>query len=318
MKTLTMQRWLLAAAVYNVLWGAQAVLFPRWGFEVVGMAPPTEGLYLWQCIGMIVSVYGVGYALAGLAPHTHWPIVLVGLLGKIFGPIGFAFSLFTGQVPVSFGLHLVFNDFIWWVPFVLILKTVWGEYLNQPAKKNEADLLAAMAHYTDQHGEYSLADLVTLQTPTLVVFLRHGGCTFCRESLQLLKAAQDQGTLPPEATLAFVHMGANDSVETEALMQRFGHADAPRFSDPACQLYRLAGFRRHTLGEVFGPRVWWRGLAVGVGQALGIGLLMGDGFRQGGWVFYHQGRIIKQWVAINASDTLLLPSPEASSTCNPV
>ena len=50
---------------------------------------------------MIVGVYGVGYWIAGDDPYRHWPIVLVGFLGKAFGPVGFATALARGVFPRS-------------------------------------------------------------------------------------------------------------------------------------------------------------------------------------------------------------------------
>jgi len=70
---------------------------------------------------MIVGVYGVGYATAALDPSRHQPVVLVGLLGKIFGPIGFLSAVVGGTLPLSFGLTILTNDLIWWAPFTLIL-----------------------------------------------------------------------------------------------------------------------------------------------------------------------------------------------------
>ena len=116
------------AAIYNLLWGMIAVLYPVQSFEVFGMQQP---LYpqLWQCIGMIVGVYGVGYWLAANNPMVHWPIVLVGFLGKVFGPIGFATALINGELPLEFGLNIIFNDLIWLIPFLMILKsTLPGEF----------------------------------------------------------------------------------------------------------------------------------------------------------------------------------------------
>jgi len=113
--------WVLAAAaVYNLAWGAFAILFPRVPFDWLGIEPPNY-LSLWQCIGMIVGVYGVGYAIAAVDPLRHWPIVLVGLLGKILGPIGFVGAATRGELPWLAGLTIVSNDLIWWVPFGLIL-----------------------------------------------------------------------------------------------------------------------------------------------------------------------------------------------------
>jgi hypothetical protein len=124
----TAPRWmavtLWAAAIYNLAWGALVILFPLAPFQWAGMEPPNYP-QLWQCIGMIVGVYGVGYAIAARDPLRHWPIVLVGLLGKVFGPIGFVHAAWTGELPWIAGLVNITNDLIWWLPFALILRRAY-------------------------------------------------------------------------------------------------------------------------------------------------------------------------------------------------
>jgi len=115
-----MARVLVAAGVYNLVWGAATVLAPNWLFSLTGMEPPNYP-FIWQCVGMIVGVYGVGYLAAAADPVRHWPIVLVGFLGKIFGPIGYVQGVVSGEVPAAFGVTIPTNDVIWWVPFGLIL-----------------------------------------------------------------------------------------------------------------------------------------------------------------------------------------------------
>jgi hypothetical protein len=70
---------------------------------------------------MIVGVYGIGYGIAAFAPLRHWPIVLVGLLGKVFGPIGFLDAALRGEMPWRCGWLIVTNDLIWWLPFTALL-----------------------------------------------------------------------------------------------------------------------------------------------------------------------------------------------------
>lgn len=108
------------AGLYNLLWGALVIIAPNLFFDLAAMARPTYPM-IWQCVGMIVGVYGIGYIVAAYDPARHWPIVLVGFLGKVFGPIGFAWYLIQGAFPLHFGLVIIFNDLIWWVPFGLIL-----------------------------------------------------------------------------------------------------------------------------------------------------------------------------------------------------
>lgn len=113
--------WLRAAGIYNLLWGALVIAFPHALFDLCGierMRYPE----IWQCVGMIVGVYGIGYWIAASNSRRHWPIVLVGLLGKVFGPIGFAVALAKGTFPPIFGLTILTNDLIWWIPFALMLR----------------------------------------------------------------------------------------------------------------------------------------------------------------------------------------------------
>ena len=119
--------WLRAAGVYNLVWGAVTIAFPHLLFDLTGAARPNYP-EIWQCVGMIVGVYGVGYWVAAADPRRHWPIVFVGLLGKLFGPIGFAIALWKGTFPPAFGLTILTNDLIWWVPFALML---WDAFLHR-------------------------------------------------------------------------------------------------------------------------------------------------------------------------------------------
>lgn len=115
-----MGRWLVAAGVYNLAWGGLTVLVPSWLFTLTGMEPPNYP-FIWQCVGMIVGVYGIGYLAASTDPVRHWPIVLVGFLGKVFGPLGYVMGVAQGDVPPAFGVTLPTNDLLWWVPFGLML-----------------------------------------------------------------------------------------------------------------------------------------------------------------------------------------------------
>ena len=111
------------AACYNLLWGAWVILFPHTLFTWTGMEQPAYPM-IWQGMGMVIGVYGLGYWWASYDPIRHWPIVAVGFLGKIFGPIGFLYNYILGDVPASFAYMLIGNDLIWWLPFAYIIKNV--------------------------------------------------------------------------------------------------------------------------------------------------------------------------------------------------
>ena len=121
---------LLAAAAYNIIWGGFVVLFPNSIFSWLQMDPPNYP-EIWQCLGMVVGVYGIGYGVAAFDPARHWPIVLVGFLGKVLGPIGLLQAAAHGRLPWRFGLINVTNDLIWLVPFALILRHAYWVHSSE-------------------------------------------------------------------------------------------------------------------------------------------------------------------------------------------
>jgi hypothetical protein len=126
--------WLIAAAIYNLVSGTIIVIAPALYFRIVHIPPPNY-LPLWQVVGMFVLVYSPGYWWAYRAPAAHSHLVLIGLLGKLLGPIGFAWSAWVGQLPLAFGAILVSNDLLWWPAFIGFVATAarlsggWRNYL---------------------------------------------------------------------------------------------------------------------------------------------------------------------------------------------
>jgi small multidrug resistance pump len=113
--------WLLAAAAYNLVWGSLTVLLPTGLWGLIG-APPPDYLGIWQVTGLFVLLFGVWYCWAARRPYRHRHIVVLGLLGKILGPIGFAWAVASGDLPVAFGLTIVTNDLIWLPAFILFAR----------------------------------------------------------------------------------------------------------------------------------------------------------------------------------------------------
>lgn len=115
--------WFYAAALYNLVWGVVNILFPHLFFDLVGMERPNYPA-LWQVVGMFVLVYAPAYWWAGNYPFRFRHLILIALIGKICGPVGFAWSAATGQLPLVFGYTILTNDLIWWPAFFLYLRQV--------------------------------------------------------------------------------------------------------------------------------------------------------------------------------------------------
>jgi hypothetical protein len=110
------------AAAYNIVWGAVVVLFPNLPFELFGV-PPVNYPFLMSGIGMFVGVYGYGYWVVSRDLRRYPQLVVIGLLGKTLGPIGWLVTVWRGQIPARTLWVNVFNDLIW-LPF-FILYFVW-------------------------------------------------------------------------------------------------------------------------------------------------------------------------------------------------
>ena len=285
--------WLIAAfGTYNIVWGAFAILAPTLPFTWAGMEPPRYPA-LWQCIGMIVGVYGVGYAVAAGNPFRHWPIVLVGLLGKIFGPMGYVWAAAQGQLPWIGGLTILTNDLVWWIPFALILRGA----LRAHGQVEPVALDAAL--YERRLGDGRSLREATDDEPRLFVFLRHFGCTFCREALADL--AEQRERLEADGTrLVLVHMSPEP--DAGAFFARYGLGDVDRVGDPERRLYRAFGLQRGSIRQLFGWRVWWRGWQAGVLGRHGVGALAGDGLQMPGAFLVWRGRIVREFIHDSAAD----------------
>ena len=287
------RRWLWAAGIYNLCWGAAVVLAPQALFdllEIQRMRYPQ----IWQCVGMVVGVYGIGYLIAAGDSRTHWPIVLVGLLGKVFGPLGFVVAVMSADFPPAFGWTIVANDVIWWVPFTMILwDAAWSR--NDRSAQPVSDLADVLDRVKDLEGR-SLRE-VTDERPTLVVLLRHSGCTFCRETLAELVRRAD-GIRIRGFGLAVVTMSSTLGVEELAARYR---VQASWFSDPDCLTYRALELRRGTLRQLLGVRVFLRG-ALALLRGHGIGRLEGDGFQMPGAFLIHRGLVVRAFRHKLASD----------------
>jgi len=114
---------------------------------------------------------------------------------------------------------------------------------------------------------------LSIDSPVLLVFLRHAGCSFCREALADIGRARmdiESGGI----RIVLVHMGDGEGLES--LLPRYGLSGADRICDAGQELYAAFGIQRGTPAQLFGPKVLWRGLFGGVLARYGIGAARAD------------------------------------------
>ena len=111
----------VAAAAYNLLWGAWVALDPEALYRFMGVPVPTHP-EIAGCLGMVIGLYGVVYLEVARAPEHGIVSAGVGLTGKVLGPVALVVNIAAGSWPASALKVIVFNDLIWWLPFAAYLR----------------------------------------------------------------------------------------------------------------------------------------------------------------------------------------------------
>jgi peroxiredoxin len=159
------------------------------------------------------------------------------------------------------------------------------------------DLVRTLEGAVTQAGE-SLVERSQL-SPVLLVFLRHAGCTFCREALgdisRARRAIEETGT-----RVILVHMG--DTGAIEKLVKKNGLCGVDLICDGEQDLYRAFGLKRGRLGQLFGPRVFLRGLQAAVAGRHGMGWISADSLQMPGVFLIDGSGIVRRFRHRSAAD----------------
>ena len=130
---------------------------------------------------------------------------------------------------------------------------------------------------------------LSFEHPVLLVFLRHFGCTFCREALS------DIAKIKPRIEskgigVVFVHMTENKIADR--YFQRYELPGAVHISDPECDYYAKFGLVKGNFTQLYGLQSWIRGFQSSVIEGNGAGFRqIGDGFQMPGVFVIYEGKI---------------------------
>ena len=139
----------------------------------------------------------------------------------------------------------------------------------------------------------SLLSLVQA-SPVLLIFLRHFGCSFCRQAISDIAGLRGEldarGVRP-----VFVHLGTPE--RARPYFDYYGIGDVERISDPDASVYRNPLFalgRVHPLWQAVNPVVW-AGWLKGAIFKHGIGALREDAHQMPGLFFLKDSRIVRRF-----------------------
>jgi len=140
-------------------------------------------------------------------------------------------------------------------------------------------------------------------SPVLLLFLRHFGCSFCRQTISDIAALQDEmqarGVRP-----VFVHLGTPEIAK--AHFDYYGLSDVERVHDPQAQLYQNPVFglgRERVAGQLLKPAVW-AGWLRGTIFKHGIGQIQGDGDQMPGVFFLRGPEIVREHIHKTIADVV--------------
>jgi hypothetical protein len=163
----------------------------------------------------------------------------------------------------------------------------------------ESDFAKMLAEIQTESGKDLLS--LTEQSPVLLIFLRHFGCSFCR------KAISDVAELGPELAArgvlpVFVHLGTCEIAK--AHFDYYKISDVERIHDPQAVIYQSAVFglgRSSPWLTLVNPYVWFGWLKGNIFKH-GIGKIEGDGHQMPGIFFLKGPNIERKFIYRQISD----------------
>ncbi len=248
---------LLLAGIYGVLWGISAIFFPTIWFHIASLPHPNYP-ELFQTLGLFEFALGIAYILASTNPIRNWQIVLVGFIIKTCMVLGFFYFYYFKNEPKIIFQMILTNDIIWLLPFLLIL---YNTYKHEELLDNELIFLQNNADenflelYTTNKGN-NLAEL-SYENTVLLIFLRHFGCTFCKNTLDKINQIKSE-VHKKDIKIVLVNMSSETIAEKH--LQNFNLQDLDYVADEESLLYKAFQLNRGKFFQLFGLKVFIKGI----------------------------------------------------------
>lgn len=287
------------SALYFIVWGLLVLIKPGLLHSVV-VGEANTPLVFWDFMGIITLVLGIGLIIAAFDPFKHWLIVLMVTIFHLGVIAGFLVGYRAGMFSSAYLPFLFFNHFLWLIPNGIVMYLVYRRNFETD------DMLID----TFNSNDYPLALFDTVQgenmgeiagkSKLLLVFLRHFGCPFCKESLIQLQDHRAQ--LESQGIRIVLVYMVNDKVAMEYL-RMYGLDDLAQVSDPEEIFYKSFRLKRGNFRQLFGLKVWMRWISLGISKRLYNTRPEGNVTQMPGIFLLEDGKIVKQYVHRSVADT---------------
>ena len=165
-------------------------------------------------------------------------------------------------------------------------------YLEADVRDQQDEIATAFRDVRAESGR-TLLELVDAG-PVLLVFLRHFGCSFCRQAIddvsQIRGALTDRGVRP-----VFVHLGTPE--RAKPYFDYYGLSGVERISNPDGSFYRNPVFelRRVSLARIIFQPAVWKGWLQNAMIKHGIGMIREDASQMPGVFFLRDRAIVRSF-----------------------
>lgn len=139
----------------------------------------------------------------------------------------------------------------------------------------------------------------SLQQQVFLIFLRHFGCVFCRESLLDLSNKQEE-FIKNEVKPIFVHMA--DYATAESFFKQFNLKTPIHVSDIECKFYADFGLAKGRFNQLFGLKSLVRGIEISTKGIFPTLKEIGDGYQMPGIFIVKDGKVLQSYIHNHAAD----------------
>jgi peroxiredoxin len=291
----TIKTSLIIAGIYNIFMALLFIFAPHFILSSLNLVSLVNAAVFFKFIGIFIGIMGVGFILSSSDLQNHWGIILLGILIKFLCFLGLLKSTFSDGSSSHLIIFGIVNDLIWIIPFFYALNFAYeGHNAEESLPKQFSDLVK-IAKTNDGKTLNELSQ----DKRVLLVFVRHLGCTFCRETVHEISKLESV-IKSKNYNLVFVHM--SDPAFGDDFFFKYFSYPVSHISDPQRLLYQSLGMRRGSLAQLFGPSTFIRGFWAGFIKGHGLGRPEGDPMQLGGCFVISKGHIVFEHKATKASE----------------
>lgn len=245
---------------------------------------------------------------------SRWKYLVAALILEVLLIASLLVLYFLFGDPIWFGAGITLICALSILPIVFLLYRLFEERCKFDEQLNYFYTSRAQLEDIDAVTNKGVSlRSISSEKPVMLVFLRHFGCTFCRESMATISRDKDKITASGTG-IVIVHM--SDDVVADKFLRKYHLSDVHAISDPDKHLYESFALEKGGYKQLFGLKVLIRAIIAGIFGRHSIGRIRGDYQQLPGVFLFHKNKVIKSYRHYTAADTPDYVYLAQCNTCN--